>query len=474
MVSDVEPVVYAKDVKEDRFKRNAIMGCIVFGILVCALVVVLVLVVFKDDGAIQETGDPRCLLPLEDQSIPIRCFCTNSTRVVWDNSTRGDKTVYDKYRNHDLFARFLQNGEIDVDSCNGFNQALLMISEIPLFKGPRPPPKEAIANYMVASYMYATMGGVRWIQNQEWTGQREICEWFGVSCVFIDVVHGLQLPSNGLQGKLPPLLGLLTSLKALDLSMNVNITGTIPSQIDKMTSLHILNLADLQLTGTIPSHLGSLQYLDLISFGGNQLTGTIPKEIFQLEKMEFLGLAKNQIEGSLPSEVGESAGLTVLDLYSNKLTGTLPSEMQLLTGLEQLDIGSNVFEGTIPDFLGLMPKLDLLNFNGSGLTGGIPETFCLDEGRNRKIIANCAAMPDPPCSCCSDSGNEDDQRVRLFCAENLQLSRQSLIWGIGKATRLMLGQKIAILGNMKVLANNQLLVSCPSPRISVLTAKFPF
>jgi hypothetical protein len=133
-----------------------------------------------------------------------------------------------------------------------------MITEIPLFKQGRPPPKEAIANYLVAIYMYATMGGIHWIQNQEWTGQRDICEWFGVGCVFIDIVHALQLPSNGLQGNLPPLLDLLTSLRVLDLSTNVNITGTIPSHIDKMTSLHVLNLADLQLTGgTIPSHLGS-------------------------------------------------------------------------------------------------------------------------------------------------------------------------------------------------------------------------
>jgi len=63
---------------------------------------------------------------------------------------------------------------------------------------------------------------------------------------------------------------------SIDLS-NKKLTGSIPSNIEKLTSLTYLNLNNNKLTGTLPSGVENLSLLTNIILSYNKLTGTIPK-----------------------------------------------------------------------------------------------------------------------------------------------------------------------------------------------------
>ena len=56
-----------------------------------------------------------------------------------------------------------------------------------------------------------------------------------------------------------------------------------------------LYLLDIQLTGSIPSEIGNLTNLTYLNLGGNQLTGEIPSEIGNLTNITYLNLGSNQL-----------------------------------------------------------------------------------------------------------------------------------------------------------------------------------
>jgi Leucine-rich repeat (LRR) protein len=72
----------------------------------------------------------------------------------------------------------------------------------------------------------------------------------------------LELSLNQISGSIPTAIQQLTSLEYLDVSFN-ELTGTIPSALGRLTSLQYLNLKSSELTGTIPSELGSLSQLGM-------------------------------------------------------------------------------------------------------------------------------------------------------------------------------------------------------------------
>ena len=72
-------------------------------------------------------------------------------------------------------------------------------------------------------------------------------------------------------GPIPPELGQLTQLKALDLQVN-RLTGPIPPELGQLTQLERLYLGGNQLTGPIPPELGQLTQLEWLYLDGNQFT----------------------------------------------------------------------------------------------------------------------------------------------------------------------------------------------------------
>ncbi|MFS7966154.1 putative non-specific serine/threonine protein kinase [Helianthus anomalus] len=97
---------------------------------------------------------------------------------------------------------------------------------------------------------------------------------------------------NFISSKIPPELGLLTSLQiALNLSHN-NLTGSIPLQLGNLILLENLYLNNNKLTGLIPSPFANLSSLITCNFLYNNLTGPIPS-VLLLQNMALTSFTGN-------------------------------------------------------------------------------------------------------------------------------------------------------------------------------------
>ncbi|GKC88890.1 leucine-rich repeat-containing protein [Tanacetum coccineum] len=239
----------------------------------------------------------------------------------------------------------------------------------------------------------------------------------------------LNLPSTGLQGKLPHYIFNLQSLETLHLSFN-QFTGDIPSKISvNLTHFTYLDLAYNKLNGTLPSWLftsPSLEYLDLsdnigeweldtllssltnlkelyLSYSGFSVTTNnanhyvnpgfrylrlascklkvFPESFRAMKQLQELDLSGNEINGQIPHWVGEIERNEFFD-------GVIPQCVGNIT-LTMMDLGNNSFQGTIPNVFGGFIDLKGLILNGNQLEGGVPSSLSkceflkvLDLGNN--------------------------------------------------------------------------------------------
>jgi Leucine-rich repeat (LRR) protein len=165
--------------------------------------------------------------------------------------------------------------------------------------------------------LYNSTGGVNWRNNDGWNETNTPCSWNGVSCSE-GHVSKLYLAGNQLTGSIPTELGKLTNLRELNLSDN-QLTGSIPTELGKLTNLRELRLSRNQLTGSIPTELGNLSNLEFLSLYENDLAGSIPSELGNLSNLEFLSLHGNDLAGSIPKELGNLTNLSGFYLYNNQL-----------------------------------------------------------------------------------------------------------------------------------------------------------
>ena len=95
------------------------------------------------------------------------------------------------------------------------------------------------------------------------------CDWYGITCSNGSVTE-LRLSGNSLSGSIPSELGRLTNLTTLDLAFN-SLSGSIPSELGSLINLTELNLSDNSLSGSIPPELGSLINLTNLYLNDNIL-----------------------------------------------------------------------------------------------------------------------------------------------------------------------------------------------------------
>ncbi|KAL6010193.1 hypothetical protein ACLOJK_000624 [Asimina triloba] len=172
--------------------------------------------------------------------------------------------------------------------------------------------------------------------------------------------HDFLLTNNQLHGSLPPSLGLLTNLQALDVSSN-SLAQEIPPSIGNLTSLNHLYLRSNQFSGDIPQELGGLGNLIGLQIAENQLTGMIPSSIYNISSIQIFSVTSNKLVGQLPEDMGlRFPKLTQLYMGSNQLSGTIPSSLSNISGMQFLNLPENDFQGSLP-LLGNMPALLKLN-----------------------------------------------------------------------------------------------------------------
>ena len=241
--------------------------------------------------------------------------------------------------------------------------------------GPQPPTVTArLTERQVLELLYDELDGDNWGYKPNWLTDRPLDEWYGVGTDASGRVDWLDIGYDRLKGEIPPELGELSNLKALELHGH-RLTGEIPPELGDLSNLESLRLGGNRLTGEIPPELGELSNLVSLDLHGNWLTGEIPPELGDLSNLEWLALSGNSLTGGIPPELGDLSNLDELELGGNSLTGEIPPELRNLSNLKWLFLYSNSLTGEIPPGLGELSSLELLHLYENSLTGEIPVDF---------------------------------------------------------------------------------------------------
>ncbi|XP_057990419.1 receptor-like protein EIX2 [Hevea brasiliensis] len=213
-------------------------------------------------------------------------------------------------------------------------------------------------------------------------------------------IQVLDLSITELHGRLPALLGNMTSLIHFDLHNN-HIDGGIPSSIGKLSNLQYIDLSLNNLTGSLPDSIGQLKNLVELRLNNNLLQGSIPSSIGNLQRLTTLTLASNKLNGTLPDSIGLLSELSSLDVSLNKLTGVISeAHFHSLGKLENIILSENSFVLNVssiwvppfqvialemgschlgmsfPSWLRSQKRVLVLDFSGAGISGSIPN--CLE------------------------------------------------------------------------------------------------
>jgi Leucine-rich repeat (LRR) protein len=263
--------------------------------------------------------------------------------------------------------------------------------------------RRKLQRYALATLYFST-DGVNWAQNASWLSNANECSWYTRSsqpCGALSDYQNLELYYNDLQGQIPPEIGLLTSLRRIQISggPDRSLSGSIPTTIVTLTKLTELRLQNNDLTGTIPRALGQLGDLFALDLSYNRLTGNIISEIGNLSELEQLHLSSNKLSGTIPlrlrynrylsslvldnnllsgrldPSIGQLTRLQTVYLENNRLTSILPASIGNLAALKVLSLGGNSFSGTLPSTLGQLTSLMRLSMPNNNLTGKLPDSL---------------------------------------------------------------------------------------------------
>ena len=223
----------------------------------------------------------------------------------------------------------------------------------------------------ILEILYEATGGPNWTNNDNWLTDAPLRDWYGVGVGGDGRVLYLGLSANNLSGSIPPELGKLTSLERLWLNVNP-LTGSIPPELGNLANLLALRIWTNDLSGSIPPELGNLARLETLSIGGNDFTGSIPPELGNLANLEQLFITDNAVAGSIPPELGNLASLKRLAIRGTRVTGPIPPELGNLASLEYMWLNGNELTGSIPPQLNALDNLGHMYLGYNHLTGPIP------------------------------------------------------------------------------------------------------
>ena len=260
-------------------------------------------------------------------------------------------------------------------------------------RGPRGTAAETPAAERAALVaFYNATDGPNWTHNTNWNTIEPVSTWSGVTTNEVGSVIHLYLHWNGLSGTIPEEIGVLISLRTLQLQGN-DLSGSIPVELGGLTNLKTLDLLGNRLSGSIPAALGQLTNLERLSLHGNTdhsalpadaggLSGSIPAALGDLTNLKSLSLSFNMLSGPIPAELGRLSNLEILDLgvnsvysdgaYISGLSEEIPAALGNLTNLRLLDLSLNRLSGSIPPSLGRLTNLTHLYLYVNDLSGAIP------------------------------------------------------------------------------------------------------
>ncbi|KAL5719825.1 hypothetical protein ACHQM5_012561 [Ranunculus cassubicifolius] len=207
----------------------------------------------------------------------------------------------------------------------------------------------------------------------------------------------LSLRDNHIVGKIPSQIEGLQNLYLLNMGANF-FNGGIPTSFRNLQKLQALTLDDNRLSGHVPSFLknmsqlfelslqnnlleGSIAWtldcpiLQSVDLSYNKFTGIIPKDIGLSSQLRNLSLAHNSLSGSIPLEVANLKNLLYFSVSDNKMSGVVPNIFASLSSLQNIELEGNFFQGLLPSSLGSLQDLRSLDVSNNNFSGPIPKEF---------------------------------------------------------------------------------------------------
>jgi len=171
----------------------------------------------------------------------------------------------------------------------------------------------------------------------------------------LDKMIKLQLNQNGLE-EIPSEIEKVNNLQVLDISENKKMRA-LPASLGKLTKLSEIYLK-CNSFGCLPTPICELVSLKILDIQGNRIT-ELPKEIVQLTNLTELHLDFNKLK-EIPCTI---TTLTVLHLSNNNI-GDINLEILKMTSLTDLDLSCNDLTN-IPPQLGMLTTLKKLSVDGN-------------------------------------------------------------------------------------------------------------
>lgn len=149
----------------------------------------------------------------------------------------------------------------------------------------------------------------------------------------------------------------------MDLKRN-NLSGKLPALPH---SVENLSASYNRLSGRVDHIVGKLTNLVLLDLSVNGLSGPIPGAIFSFSAIKTVSLQRNRFAG--PVRVSGMTKARTVDLSYNELSGAVPEG---LAGAERVYLNSNRFEGRLPARFGERVRrgeIEVLYLQRNFLTG---------------------------------------------------------------------------------------------------------
>ena len=201
----------------------------------------------------------------------------------------------------------------------------------------------------------------------------------------VTTLRSLVLRANALSGTLATELGRLSLLSSIELGQNTLLSGTFATQIGGLLSMATFYVVRLALNPSSFPTRRSLSNvpcsLDLLfpSFCfvqyNTRISGSLPTELYKLTALQSLYLSINSLTGTISPLISKLTALSLLDLRYDSLSGTLPTTLP--TSLSYILLSRNFFSGALPTQLGLLNATQLLLLDNNTFTGSLPTQLAL-------------------------------------------------------------------------------------------------
>ncbi|CAI7853305.1 unnamed protein product, partial [Closterium sp. NIES-53] len=208
-------------------------------------------------------------------------------------------------------------------------------------------------------------------------------QWTGATCDAQGRVTALSVAGVGVSSVIPADIRILNALQQMDLSYNYFSKALPLDAFAQLKQLKALNLSyNMDLTGSI-NVLTSLPLLQQVDLSNTQISGSIPSAISSLSHLRHLDLTLTQVSGSLPATMSQLSALSYLSLrqvYNLKGAMTQYTWLSLLTNLHSLDITSaHNITGDLStiSLFSTLHSLRRLTFSDMHMWGELPVSLAL-------------------------------------------------------------------------------------------------